>query len=255
MGVAECAGVALSPDGSMLATCARVSVRLWDLKAGEVMDPPTVIRTRNLRDVRFSPHGRLLADLSVDLQLYIWDTVTGRCLGDLGHTRDAMREFELWEVLQSLLPDPKLQYCIDLANEEDDPAEEPPVNLAALCFTEDEKFLVSRSGPDARLWDITNKTCVLAVDLNKSTASRSVTTKKDLHTLVHTGVELLTSLEDPQPRLTLEDNEWILAGAQKLLRLPPQYTNLEGAAAFENIIAIAYSAASVLIFHFRSELL
>ncbi|RAH63983.1 WD40 repeat domain-containing protein, partial [Aspergillus aculeatinus CBS 121060] len=98
MGVAECAGVALSPDGSMLATCARVSVRLWDLKAGEVMDPPTVIRTRNLRDVRFSPHGRLLAVLSVDLQLYVWDTLTGRCLGDLGHTRDAMREFELWEV-------------------------------------------------------------------------------------------------------------------------------------------------------------
>ncbi|RAH83827.1 hypothetical protein BO86DRAFT_35324 [Aspergillus japonicus CBS 114.51] len=256
MGVAECAGAALSPNGSMLATCARVSVRLWALKAGEVMEPPNVIRTRNLREVRFSPHGRLLAVLSVDLQLYIWDTLTGKCLGDLGHIRDEMREFELWEVLQTLLPDPKLQYCIDLAKEdEDDPAEEPPVNLAALCFTDDEKFLVSRSGPDARLWDILSKTCVLAVDLNKSTASSSVSAKKDLHTLVRTGVELLTSLEDPRPKLTLEDNEWILAGAQRLLRLPPEYTNLEGAAAFENIIAIAYSAANVLIFHFRSELL
>ncbi|PYH79676.1 hypothetical protein BO82DRAFT_403998 [Aspergillus uvarum CBS 121591] len=106
----------------------------------------------------------------------------------------------------------------------------------------------------------------------KSTIARTVARKYDdehrlgasfFFSVLHSDTKRTTSfvtiiarhLEGPRPKLTLGDNEWILAGAQRLLRLPPEYTNLEGAAAFENIIAIAYGAANVLIFHFRSELL
>ncbi len=73
-------GVALSPDGSRLATTGPESgVLLWDTESG--------IRVRSLEDpssfstVAISPDGHLIAAAGIDRVIRLWDVSTGRPVG------------------------------------------------------------------------------------------------------------------------------------------------------------------------------
>ena len=84
-------GMAIGPDGTLLATGSRdQTVQVWD--------PATGTRLRNLRGhsegvatVAFSPDGTLLVSGSYDRTVRVWNPATGECLRTLeGHTGSVM---------------------------------------------------------------------------------------------------------------------------------------------------------------------
>jgi WD40 repeat protein len=81
------AGIAFSPDGTLLATGdAEGELRLWEVATGKLV----VNFAGHLGwvwSLAFSPDGQLLASCSSDKTIRLWDVNTGKCLRTLsGHT-------------------------------------------------------------------------------------------------------------------------------------------------------------------------
>jgi WD40 repeat protein/predicted Ser/Thr protein kinase len=77
-------GVAISPDGQMLATCGD-SLKLWDMKTGKAIRDCRG-HTSRVVSVRFSHDGKRIATSSDDQTVKIWDGVSGREIFSLeGH--------------------------------------------------------------------------------------------------------------------------------------------------------------------------
>ena len=73
-------GIAVSPDGVLLATASSDSTtRIWDLATGTTR---TILQghTASVLDVAFSPGGNLLATASSDGTVRIWDVTAGAAL-------------------------------------------------------------------------------------------------------------------------------------------------------------------------------
>jgi WD40 repeat protein len=82
-------GVALSPDGAQLATCANGTARIWDTATGTARATLKGYPSRvpQVRDVAFSPDGAQLATASADGTARIWNAATGTASATLeGHT-------------------------------------------------------------------------------------------------------------------------------------------------------------------------
>lgn len=102
------AGVALSPDGKVLATRDPMSpdIRLWDTATGKelrVIAPPTeqgrgngvvVVRSSGVvtPGLAFSPDGRLLAGAGGKRQLCLWDVASGEQVWEAAAPQDASVE-------------------------------------------------------------------------------------------------------------------------------------------------------------------
>jgi RNA polymerase sigma factor (sigma-70 family) len=69
-----------SPDGKTLAIIVSLGgnyeIRLWDLRNGKEL--VALQHQRHMQDLKISPDGKLLASLSLDDRLHLWDTITGK---------------------------------------------------------------------------------------------------------------------------------------------------------------------------------
>ncbi|MET8873180.1 caspase family protein [Nocardia sp. NPDC004604] len=81
-------GVAVSPDGTRIASGGDRSIRLSDTRTGRQIDPPLAGHTAAVTSVAFSHDGALLVSASRDNTVRIWHTGTGRQIGEplSGHT-------------------------------------------------------------------------------------------------------------------------------------------------------------------------
>ncbi len=89
-GESICLGVALSPDGRLLASSHWGSIRLWDLETGTEQ---RILHGHEewIRSVAFSPDGKLLASGTDDATVRLWDVGTGAELRALkGHAQRVM---------------------------------------------------------------------------------------------------------------------------------------------------------------------
>jgi WD40 repeat protein/tRNA A-37 threonylcarbamoyl transferase component Bud32 len=90
------ASVALSPDGTRLATGGDYpenTVRLWDVAGGRMTAELTGHKNR-INFLSFSPDGRRLASASQDQTARLWDAAAGKLIANLtGHTGDVLRVF------------------------------------------------------------------------------------------------------------------------------------------------------------------
>ncbi|MFQ3591717.1 MAG: PQQ-binding-like beta-propeller repeat protein [Gemmataceae bacterium] len=69
-------GLALSPDGKLLATAAREGLRLWDAKDGRALLRPQMSKQEAVA-VCFSPDGKLVAS-GDSSSVVLWEVVTGK---------------------------------------------------------------------------------------------------------------------------------------------------------------------------------
>ncbi|KAK6362986.1 hypothetical protein TWF730_000434 [Orbilia blumenaviensis] len=126
---------AFSFDGETLAAVLgdplSESIRLWDVRTGNLLRKLQGRHTRNTNRVAFSPHDRILASGSYDGTIRLWDTDTGRLLQVLGRHEKAIRTItfspdgqvlvsgdcggavKLWDVAISLELERPLQMPLD----------------------------------------------------------------------------------------------------------------------------------------------
>ncbi|HYO67771.1 MAG TPA: pentapeptide repeat-containing protein [Archangium sp.] len=84
-------GLAVSPDGTLLLTCAGSTPVLWDLLSGR----PLITfagHTQLVAGIAFSPDGKRVASASLDASVGLWDVVSGKFLHRLStHPAEARR--------------------------------------------------------------------------------------------------------------------------------------------------------------------
>ncbi len=68
-------GIALSPDGRLLAVAGFVEIAIWDLEGRQEARRVAVPRIADL--VQFSPDGKLLAGTTLDRGIHLWDVASG----------------------------------------------------------------------------------------------------------------------------------------------------------------------------------
>jgi WD40 repeat protein/tetratricopeptide (TPR) repeat protein/tRNA A-37 threonylcarbamoyl transferase component Bud32 len=74
--------VALSADGTLLATAADQLVRLWSMEKGRAFGTPIPL-TADARSLAFSADGKVLAIVAADRTARLWDSATGSPIGAL----------------------------------------------------------------------------------------------------------------------------------------------------------------------------
>ena len=72
-----------SPDGQTIASACGRSIKITDIKTGEVLQA-IVGHSDNINSIVFSPDGKFLASGSRDTTVRIWDIKTGRCIKKFG---------------------------------------------------------------------------------------------------------------------------------------------------------------------------
>ena len=70
--------LAYSPDGTLLATCAEKTIRLWDVATGRQVATLTGPTTLAALSIRFSPDGKTLASGGCDNRVRLWDVAARR---------------------------------------------------------------------------------------------------------------------------------------------------------------------------------
>lgn len=82
--------MALSPDGTRLASGGGNEARLWDAETGEPLTPPLPHRGI-INEIQFSPDGRWVATASRDFTARLWNAQTGAPVGrEIAHKEQVM---------------------------------------------------------------------------------------------------------------------------------------------------------------------
>ncbi|MFJ2835253.1 toll/interleukin-1 receptor domain-containing protein [Nocardia sp. NPDC087230] len=81
-GLPEAEGIALSPDGRLLAATGDQTVRLWSTETGALIGAPMTGHTADFSSVEFDPTGTRLITHSPD-SVRLWDTRTGSLIKEI----------------------------------------------------------------------------------------------------------------------------------------------------------------------------
>ncbi|OUC93904.1 TIR domain-containing protein [Streptosporangium minutum] len=153
---ARVAGLAFSPDGRSLAAGGADGVVLWDTTTRKATG---IGSGRDLYDsVAFSPDGRILAAGADDLDIWLWDTATGKLIGKLsGHfnTASGLAFSPHGDILASagldgriILWDVKTRKAVHVLTGH-------PIGAGRVLFTSDGRTLVSSDvNGNIILWDV-----------------------------------------------------------------------------------------------------
>jgi WD40 repeat protein len=151
-------GVAISPDGSQLATAAYQAVTLWDAATGTQVRTFTAARSPNFTAVAFAPDGAWLAASEQSNTVHMWQIDTGvrREFSTLPEGSQVIDSVEFSPDGSRLLADGRLQTFLwdtatsDLVNVLD--AHDDAVNEAAFAPDGSQVATASNDGT-ARIWD------------------------------------------------------------------------------------------------------
>jgi eukaryotic-like serine/threonine-protein kinase len=191
--------VAISPDGSTLATGASIGephARLWDSKTGEPLGEP-MRHSNAVRAISFSSDGKLLATASFDGSARIWDTTTCQPMTPLlRHNK------YVWSVKFS--PDSKRllsagedkvvrQWDVATGNPIE-PTFEHPAEVFSVDISADGRFALTACRDHlVRVWDLKTGT-LEGVPLGLDSEARSAVFSPD-------GLLVLTGCRDGTARL------------------------------------------------------
>ncbi|MER5318448.1 hypothetical protein [Streptosporangium roseum] len=153
---ARVAGLAFSPDGRSLAAGGANGIVLWDTTTRKAT---SVGSDRVLYDsVAFSPDGRILAAGAGDLDIWLWDTATGKLIGKLGghfNTASGLAFSPHGDLLASagldgriILWDMKTRKAVHVLTGH-------PIGAGRVLFTSDGRTLISSDvNGNIILWDV-----------------------------------------------------------------------------------------------------
>jgi RNA polymerase sigma factor (sigma-70 family) len=207
---AEVVGVALSPDGKVLASgSADKTIKLWDVKTGQ--NTATLMgHTDQLCCVALSPDGKTLASGSADETVRLWDVRTGKNTAILTGHDDTVRSvvfspdgktlasggddysIKLWDVKTG-------KNTVTLEPHTDDG---PGVLwiITSVCFSPDGKTLVSASYDGIRFWDVKTGKVKAHLVSGKPDAVHAVTFSADGKTLASAHFAAVVFNRDGTPR-------------------------------------------------------